>query len=212
MITPSISEVMGAATDLAQSRTWTVSFGSVSAVNGDGTVDVDPGVQRPVDTAEGAIGYEQLPTIPNCRILFLQVGNASITLGVAVGTTGVLLHPVYSAAEWRQSDGSQPAQPQDVRSHQLGQAFFLPALVVDAKTSPYAADPDLVLEPGANYIRLGGSASDFVPLDSKLQHELNAIKNTLLSANAPGGTGGPVTYGTPYVPGSTASSKVKIEP
>lgn len=211
MISPSISEVIQAGVDGGQARTWTISFGSVSVVNGDGTVDVDQGVKRPVDTAEGAIGYEQLPTVPNCRILFLQVGDAGITLGVKVGTTGVLLHPIYSAAEWRQGDGSQPAEPQDVRTHQIGQAFFLPALVVDSKTSAYANDPNLVIEPGAtNKVKIGGGAVSAIPLDTKLQTELTKIQTTLNSATAAGG-GAAVAYATPYVPGSTASSKGLVE-
>lgn len=208
-ITPTISEVIGAAVEGARARTWTISVGSVSSVNGDGTVDVDPGIEQPADTAEGATGYEKLPNIPNCRICYLQAGNAAITFKVDVGTTGMLLHPTYSIAEWRQGNGGA-AQPADVRTHHLGQALFLPCVVVDSKTATYANDPDMVLEPGTNMIRLGGAASDFVALASKVNHELGSISSALSHLTAPLG-GGTVTGNTYVAPGDVSATKVKAE-
>jgi hypothetical protein len=52
-------------------------------------------------------------------------------------------------------------------------------------------------------------ASQFATMSNLVLTELQKIQTTLNSATAPSG-GGPVTYGTPYVPASVAASKVKI--
>lgn len=79
---------------------------------------------------------------------------------------------------------------------------------------PYAAlwEAGTALElavPVQTLLALAGGAQ-FVALANLVSNELTKIQTTLGTAVAPAG-GGTVTYGTLYVPGNVAASKVKAE-
>lgn len=214
---PTIVDIVQEAVAQALRETWTVSVCVVRAKNGDGTVDVLPTIQRPIETSEGSWTAEELPVLPNVPIAFIVSAGVEITFPVEVGDTGIILHTTYSLSTWRQSaDGTASVDPIDQRTHHPASAIYLPGLSVAALAPGYAADPDTVIKnktgnfrvESAGLIKFGSNSSpgDFAALASKVDNNNTAIAAILAVAVKSDLT--PVPTFTPVPVGS---AKVAIE-
>jgi hypothetical protein len=205
---PTLTELIEAGVSRERAEIFTGLPGQVTANPGGGYVDVQPQIRRPVDSDSKGVIFEDLPVVPHVRVAFFQVGGMAITVKVQPGSTGLLLILTWDLSEWLRL--ATAANPADLRQHHLANAIFIPGLSPDASTATYADDADMVLEPGANFIRLGGAATHFASDDSKVQTELGKIQATLLTGVADLMTGA-VVFSSPYSVGSTACTKVKVE-
>lgn len=176
-------------------------------------VDVILQAKRPVPKAGGGFVYEDLPVLPQVPVQFPRGGGFAITWPLAAGDAGLVVFTDWSLERWRAT--GQVSAPGDLRVHGMSGCIFIPGVFPNAER---LADPAVASEMrigkvgGASIgidddVRLGApTASDFVALASKVAHELAAIQTTLgTGANS----GGAVVFGTPYVPGSVAATKVK---
>ena len=94
--------------------------------------------------------------------------------------------------------------------HHPTSAVFIPGLYPDTESLDVATEPDtMILD--ADTIKLGATASFHVAIAEAVRGELDKIAAALNSANAPNG-GGPVTYGSAYVPADVNSTRVKVVP
>lgn len=201
-----IQEVLMRAIQMSADETFTNLPVRVQSRSG-GFVDVVPLVKRPVETAEGAMSYEDYPMVPNVPIAFPQAtGGFYLTWDIQPDSVGILVTAKHSLAEWRR-DGVVSA-PGDHRLHHLGSGWFLPQASAD-KDAPTIVAGKLVIE--APEILLGKNATDPVGNAVKIKAELDKIVAAFGSAVAPSG-GGPVTYGAGYVTSSdVGAAKVKAE-
>lgn len=171
-----------------------------------GFVDVVPLVKRPVETAEGAMSYEDYPMVPNVPIAFPQAtGGFYLTWDIQPDSVGILVTAKHSLAEWRR-DGVVSA-PGDHRLHHLGSGWFLPQASAD-KDAPTIVAGKLVIE--APEILLGKNATDPVANGTKSDGEFNKIATTFGSGTA-NLTTGVVTFSAVYTPASVSAAKVKAE-
>jgi len=92
--------------------------------------------------------------------------------------------------------------------HHPTSAVFIPGVYPDPDPAAQGSVNAWVCE--APEIHLGHPSALHVAIAELVASELDKIQTALNSANAPGGSGGPVTYGSPYVPGDVASTLVKV--
>lgn len=172
------------------------------------TADLEVCVRRPLTDDDGETTGEELPVIPNVLIQFPRGGGDTfaITWPLQAGDFVWIHVCTLAIGNWRRT--GETSDPGDVRTHSLGNCYATPGAAPNANTLGQAQTNALVLE--GPEIRAGKDASDFVGLATYIMNNLNAIKATLNSANAPS-MGGPVTYGTPYNPTDVKASKLKAE-
>lgn len=180
------------------------------------TASVRLAMRRWLPDEDGAPVQEEAPEIPGARVLFLGGGGALLTYNLQPGDAGVLFLMRANSDPWFVGSGAV-ADVRDLRTNHLGGTpVFLAGLVLNSGVGSQPADPDVVIDPGTNRIKLGKLATDFVALAQKVDDNLSDIATTLASLTV--GTPavpGPVTPGTvivaasPYVPTPTAATKVK---
>lgn len=71
---------------------------------------------------------ELFPSIVDVPVCWLGAGGARLTFPVAAGDFGLLLFSDRSLDEWKVNRGVQPGVPNDMRTHSIHDAFFLPGL------------------------------------------------------------------------------------
>lgn len=179
------------------------------------TADIEIMVRSPLvdDEEEADVDHEDLPIVPNVRVLFPSAGGIGITMPVPTGTEGVLLVSTLQTSEFRRTGKKSDAV--DVRRNSLGcGAWFFPCKLSDGQPIDHAATNALVLE--APEIRIGKGASEFIAMANKVLDELTSISgkyNThthkVTAFGSPSDT--PATGGFNYSPSSVAATKGKVE-
>jgi len=187
------------------------------------TCTAKPMLQTAILDENEEIAYEDWEEIPFVPVCFPRAGDYIITFPLTEGDTVLLVFSESSTAEWHDANAS--TQPADLRRHSGGYPFAIPgaypggAMPLSSDSADVAArNAGIVLgqhagenriEISSSGIKLGKSAVDFVALASAVLIELNKIKATLLTGTSV--SGGAVTFGTPYSPGSVAASETKAK-
>ena len=112
--------------DGRQVQIWTAQPGMITKVSDLGgkiTVDVQPAIQGKVASADGTVGLQNLPIIPDVPLVVQHGGGYMATYPVAVGDEVLIVHAARNIDGWWQSGGIQP--PLDSRLHDLSDAFAI---------------------------------------------------------------------------------------
>lgn len=184
-ITPSLAEVLRAALDSRMDDVQVALPGRVVAYHaGSQTVDVQPLVRRPLRTRSGDVRSEDLPVLPNVPVAFMRGGGFFLTFPLAADDTGLILFTSRDMAGWRTSGALSDAQ--DLRTHNLTSALFLPGL---HSVPGQLGDPDdtnamLGASGGTGFVRVRSDRvevcgnSDAAALASRVNDIINAIVTT----------------------------------
>lgn len=181
------------------------------------TVKLVPCFRRRDPSQGGAVVCYDPPDLPGVPVAFPGAGDWSITWPLAAGDAGLVVFADRSLSEWK-ATGADRTEPQDPRRHDLTDAVFVPGLRSPADALPAAAvDASALVIRGAT-IKLGSSAAaDAVALASKVDTQLQAIKNMLDTWVVIPNDGGAalkalwtILSGTGW-PGDTGASKVVAE-
>lgn len=202
-------------------------------------VDVRPALDRATKRIDGSILSESLPVIPSVPVQWPRSSGYGVTFPLVVGDWVTVIVADRSIGEWRRT--GEAGDPRHVGTHRLDGAIAVPGVYPDAaalsaehvpddgiRIGSLTADGPFVLvsalgieiKDPASGIRIvvsgpfdrvqvdGGGATDLVALAGKVFDELTAIATTLGTGVA---GGNPVTWGTPYTPGSVAATKLRAE-
>lgn len=162
--------------------------------------------------------YQEFPALSGVKVGHLRGGGFIVATPLVKGDAVLLIFLDQSPAEWHQTGAV--GEPKDTRRHGL-YCYALPVAFPDSAKAVSASATKLVvgrdgqdqrIEIDSTSIVLGAGATDYVALAAKVATELGNIATALSTATAPGGAGGPVTYGQPYTtPGSVAATLVKAK-
>ena len=206
---PSIADVIVEAADAIRAPVYVARVAEVTGFDrGRGTVSVRPLVSARLDGGQ----YEPVPTFGEVPVYYMRCGGFSVTADVAVGQLGLILVRDVSHDEVDAGDTQYPVEPAAGRRHSLSDAVFLPGFVPpgDGPPSGTTAANRLVLAlPSGAAVAVGaGSAAFNVSRDDRVQGELDKLSATIASLTSPSG---PVTAGTPYVKGTTSTTRLKVD-
>lgn len=212
---PSDSEVIRDAINARLGEVWTATVGRVQSYDAvKQTVDVLPVIRRPLQAADGQVGHEDLPVIPNVPVLHMRAGGFFVHLPVEKDDTVLLIFTSDSFQMWRES--GSVVNPGDLRRHSLSNAIAIPGVfpatqpLTDLPNVGMASDEAVL---GGGVYRVGdATAADFVALASKVDSALSAIhswatEHTHPTAMGPSGNATPVLAEQP----SVAATKLKAE-
>jgi hypothetical protein len=182
------------------------------------TADVLPLPKPALFQDDGTEATEAFPVIPHVPVHFPGGGGHRQTFPVAAGDECWLSFADYSLDIWQARGG--PYAPIDVREHHVSDAVCFPGLHsdrhawADAPTneSTFGKDGGLTVRVGDTAIDIGGGATDFAALASKVTAALNAILAwaTTHTHAVSGGTAAPTT--TPLaIDSAVGSSTVKVK-
>lgn len=180
--------------------------------------DITPMLRRPQGTEDDGITYEDLPVIPNVRVLFPRGGSITISWPLVKGDTVGLLVTNWSMDTWRQS--GEVSNPGDLRMHSLGSCFAIPGLVPDMQALPNAmASQNAFIVQGPMVILGDYASADFAALASKTDANFASLKSALNAAKgaAAPSSAGPADVGEPGLASlsipdlpSVACTRVKV--
>lgn len=149
--------------------------------------DVKPLVQRLVPTEDGEELAESLPVIPAVPVVFPRAGGFFISMPVKKGDFCLLVFCSYPIDKYKAGNG-QDASPEEFDMHDISDAVALMGFAPFGSAIP-DADPENVvigveggvqIHVASDKIALGSKdASEQVPIDSKVQAELDKIKTEL---------------------------------
>lgn len=152
--------------------------------------DVEIVVQRAEIGESGACVHETYPVIPNVPVGWMHGGGYSLHFPALAPGDGVwLIFSEAAIANWRETGEVSP--PGDLERHDLSYPIALPIARHSKAPLPYSGGSDAQLRVpggGALFVTSGGSPQ-FVPLDNKLQTELNRISSDLSALKAAIGAG-----------------------
>ncbi len=117
---------------------------------------------------------KELPQLIECPVWHLRVGLAAIYLPIRPGDKVALLFADKSLDNWQDSEGENPIDPQDTRTHDLTDALVIPGMYSPNDPIPNVdpADIRIVLYDTSGAIRsqfyLGGDTGDIVLLSENL--------------------------------------------
>lgn len=149
--------------------------------------DIKPLLKRITQTTDGNELEEELPVIPNVPVIFPRGGDFFISMPVKQGDFCLLIFNSFPVDKYKYGQGDD-INPGDFSMHQLTDAVAIMGF------SPFAqaiadADPDNIVigvqdgnqvHIAEDKIELGKKgAADKASLDSKVQDELNAIRDSL---------------------------------
>ncbi|HEV7717113.1 MAG TPA: Gp138 family membrane-puncturing spike protein [Steroidobacteraceae bacterium] len=180
------AEVIFAALDARMTDVHTVMVGRVVAVNlAARKVDVQPVMQRVLQTEEGDLVTEALPALPQVPLGALRAGSARIDMPVQPGHWVVVFFFEDNIGKWLAA-GGVGVSPGDVERHGLTGAVAVPLLWPDNAQPAQALDPaNIVITAGAGEVHIGESAGqDYVALAAKVATELDRIKTDLTTLKA----------------------------
>lgn len=156
------------------------------------TVTVSP-VVHDVILTKGDPEFAPFPNLPDVPVLWPGMGDVALTVPINPGDVGLIL---WTGLDHTQYEGNgQDWAPPSVARHAYGHAVFLPvryeALVKPLAAAEatarqagmilgYSGGTQVRVAPGA--IDLGGGATDFVALASKVADALTALKNAIANA------------------------------
>lgn len=208
-IVPSDAQLISDAMNSRLLDVWTSTIGRVESYDpATQTASVRPVVRRPLQAADGAIGHEDLPVVPNVPVLQPRSGGFFVHLPVAAGDAVLLVFTTDSFALWRES--GDVVNPGDLRRHNLSNAIAIPGLGPASAALPNIPTNEAVL--GGGVFRVGTSAADFVALSTKVNDALEAIR-TWANSHTHGTAMGPSATTAPTLAAlaSTASTRLKSE-
>lgn len=161
---PGLLEDAVSAAVLAETADWFAAMpGTVVSVNEDGTVNVQPLVNRKyLDT------YTRRPIVPNVPLLLPALGLGAIELEASEGDTVLLVCASRSTDEVRES-GNQVSSPQDARRFSLSDSYAVPLAT--------ALPPVTTLRLVNGKVRLG---SELVDVISTLRTAFQALATNLV--------------------------------
>jgi len=154
--------------------------------------EVQPMVNRLIETEEGDELEEPFPPITDVPIIFPRTKNFVVTFPIEVGDLVLLLFTERSIDKWLSSDAKTPVptNPDDFFRHDLSQAVAIPGLYpfgrpvtnFDNEALTIGADGSTIVRVKKDLIELGAKGStDQVPRESKVQTELSALQTNLSS-------------------------------
>lgn len=192
-IDPTDSEVIRDAMNARLGDVWTASVGRVQSYDAIKQVaDVLPVVRRPLTAADGSVGHEDLPVIPNVPVLQPRAGGFFVHLPLVVGDTVLLIFASDSFQMWRESGSI--SNPGDLRRHSLSNAIAIPGIfpaleLLTDPPHPGMSDTEAVLGGGVYRV---GSATDaqFVALSNKVEDALSELKDAIANATPVAQDGG----------------------
>lgn len=147
---------------------------SVVAVTAVQQVDVQPTLQGRYLTQSDPT---TLPVIKNVPVSMSVGQTYQLKLPISVGDPGMLIFCDRSLDVWSQSDGKQPVDPADSRTHDISDPVFVPGL------APFGhqltdASPDLVVACGKSSLRVQPAGT--FKLQAQGGDELLNLLNTIL--------------------------------
>lgn len=240
---PTLADVLRGSMTSMLCRTHTALPAEVLAYdNTTQTVDVRPVIRQAELDPNNNLNISELPDILQVPVVFPRVKGFFLSFPITPGDTVLLVICESDIDRWQErgtADGLN--DPEDVRRHDLSDAVAIPGLFAepDALQNVDPADEGMMLGSDAangariyiadGIIELGQKGSaDRVSLDSAVQAELTALRNTVDSlvtaynshvhpyvdtGGAPGAVTGPTpSAGTnPAAVGTTASTLVTIK-
>lgn len=169
---PSLTQTLQGVLEAFQGSLWTVLPGvarQYSAASRTCTVDI--GVKARL--LDGTVVAR--PPIPNCRIVYPELGVWELTAPLADGTEGLILVSARSLETWRINGGI--VDPNDRRMHDLSDAWFLPGGSSKPQTSA-GQSADLVLRhaSGDTEIRLSTTGDKVTVTGATVVVDASAVK------------------------------------
>lgn len=208
---PTDAEVIRAAITARLGEVWTATIGRVESYDPQTqTASVLPVVRRPLKAADGHVGHEDLPVLPNVPVLQPRAGGFFVHLPVVVGDTVLVVFTSDSFAMWRESGAV--TNPGDLRRHSLSNAVAIPG-VFPAKLA-LADIPTNEAVLGGGVFRVGAASADFVALAAKVDTAIANLQQAFdghTHATAMGPSGPPAPTAAVGAQASTAATKLKSE-
>jgi hypothetical protein len=212
----SLAEVIAKAIDYRLATMRVCLPGSVVAYHSaTQTADIQVVIDSAINLDDGVL-VEKLPQLNGIPVEFPRGGGYLLMFPLDPGDTGMIEFCDFSIDLWRKS--SQQGQPNDLRTHALGNAVFRPGLSPESKT--VANPPTGILlgsESGTKIVYLGSaSASDWVACSSITEARVSALESWAKTHVHVCGTGpgdvSPTAQTLNVPPRSLASNVVMIPP
>lgn len=227
--TPTVADVIRKAIESRLADVHTAMPGKVKSYDRvTQTADVMPLVNAVAPMADGSDELEELPVIPNVRVLWPRAGGAYLHMPMAAGDYVLLVFNEAAIGHWRAGAG-EPAPPGDVSRHSLSYPYAIPGGWPDAgafelpppESESYTTT--VLLVPGVlRVVRSDDPSDQFVAGGEKVNTELESLQsmvNTLAAALntfsgamatwagafAPGGAPGAATGATAAAAAATAA-------
>jgi Phage protein Gp138 N-terminal domain len=182
------------------------------------TVDVRPALLREVPSDDPGVpwGFEQLPDILSAQVMWPRAGGFVITFPIAVGDWVLVLCAEQATSLWR-TRAQAPSHPGLVDPHGLNGCVCLPGWYPDKERLANVSATDLVIgktdgdstiaiKPDGT-IQLGDLTATPVALSGLVETAIAAA----LVGHSHASLGGPGAVLAPYVPLSTAATKVRAK-
>jgi hypothetical protein len=215
------TEIVQAGVDALRNSLYVCMPGSVVSYHAESqTADVQPMTNDVrVDLDTGAVVFEPWSIIRSVPVVWPRFGGFVIAGSLAANDPVILEAWDLDPGPWRaQGRSSRPANPVDTR--RLGGNYWraVPSdLTGPMQDAGAAATMTIVGVDGdaaqirfsKGVLQLGNQGTDFVALASLVKGELSKIQATLLTGAVPGPAA--VTFATPYMAGSVASSLIKAQ-
>jgi hypothetical protein len=151
--------------------------------------DVQPLVKDalPDEEAPGGVRAVSFPVIPGVPVLFPGGGGFRVTWPLQRGDGVLLVFSEVSLDVWKHGPPGEVVDPEAYWRHHLADAVALPGLRpftqpwTGASTTELTVglDGGLQLRIGPSSIDLGGGATDYVAMASKVDAALGALKTTI---------------------------------
>ncbi len=114
-------EALNAVLDGRQAQIWTTMPGIVEAVNGNGTLNVQPAIKCQVRAPDGSTVWTVLPLLLDCPIVYQRGGGCTFTLPVAQNDECVVSFSCRCIDAWWSAGGIQVQS--EFRMHDLSDGF-----------------------------------------------------------------------------------------
>ena len=210
-IEPTDAEVIRDAINARLLDVWTATIGRVESYDPKTqTANILPVVRRPLQSADGHIGHEDLPVLPNVPVLQPRAGGFFVHLPLQAGDTVLVVFTADSFQMWRNS--GSVTNPGDLRRHSLSNAIAIPGVfpnleaLLDPPNVGMASDEAVL---GGGVYRVGdATAAQFVALSNKVDAALELIK-THVHPSAMGPTGTSTELASMVT--ATGATKLKAE-
>lgn len=177
------------------------------------TADIRPLVRKRMPDEDDGSVFEDLPILPSVKVVFPSGGGAKIRWPLGLGDAGVILCSHSDVGTWQAGDGAA-VDPVDLRTHNLGAAFFLPGMAPDSEVDLAAEQDALVIE--HTEVRLGThDAAHAAVCEPPTTNHLQSIKAWLdAHTHQVTAIGSPTNTPTPLSPDvpNIGSSRVRIAP
>lgn len=132
-----------------------------------------------------------LPVVQMVPLVEMRTQNAILSLPVASGDPVLLVFSDRAMDNWLGGNGSQPADPEDVRQHDITDAFAIlggwPELMTPSHPGPSGDDAEFLVAPGVK-IGIGNGTDELISI---LHEFVEYVEQTITFSNGGGPTGPP---------------------